>query len=74
MNEARLKQTEHGLVPETGLLFVLNASEAIWCEDDEFGRYTWWRATERRVAGFGINIGVMLPGQPACMQHGGTPR
>ena len=71
MNEARLEQTEHGLVPETDGWFVLNAAEAVWCENDEFGRYTRWEGDgEAKFSELGINIGVLLPGQPSCMYHG----
>lgn len=71
MNEAKLEQTEHGLVPETDGWFVLNAADAVWCENDEFGRYTRWEGDGgAKFAELGINIGVLVPGQPACMYHG----
>ena len=71
MKEARLQETEHGLVPEGEGWFVLNTMEAAWAESAEFGRYTRWEGKgDARFPEVGINIGVMQPGQPACMYHG----
>ena len=42
MIEARLRRTEHGLVPETDGWFVLNAKDAVWKENAENGRYRSW--------------------------------
>jgi uncharacterized cupin superfamily protein len=67
--EARLRRTEHGLVPETDGWFVLNARDAVWSGNEENGRYTSWEG-ETRFAGLGINVAVLGPGQPACMYHG----
>ena len=66
--EAPLRKTEAGLVPEGDGWFVVNAREALWREGD-FGAYTRFQGD----AGFpqvGINIGVLEPGQAACMYHG----
>jgi uncharacterized cupin superfamily protein len=71
MKEARLKKTEHGLMPEGEGWFVLNTAEAVWKDSVEFGRYTSWEGKgEARFPELGINIGVLRPGQPACMYHG----
>jgi uncharacterized cupin superfamily protein len=66
--EAPLKSTDGGLVPEGEGWFVLNAREARWLEG-EFGAYTRFEG-EARFPRVGINIGVLEPGQPACMYHG----
>jgi uncharacterized cupin superfamily protein len=66
--EAPLRKTEAGLVPEGDGWFVVNAREALWNEG-HFGAFTRFQGH----AGFeqlGINIGVLEPGQPACMYHG----
>jgi uncharacterized cupin superfamily protein len=66
--EAPLRKTEAGLVPEGDGWFVVNAREALWREGD-FGAYTRFQGD----VGFpqvGINIGVLEPGQAACMYHG----
>ena len=65
--EAPLNQTEAGLVPDGEGWFVLNAREAQWLEGD-FGAYTRFEG-ETRFEQLGINIGVLAPGQPACMYH-----
>jgi uncharacterized cupin superfamily protein len=70
MKEARLQQTEHGLVPEDDGWYVLNTTEAVWEENAEFGRFTRWEGKDARFPEVGINIAVMQPGQPACMYHG----
>jgi len=47
---------------------VLNAREATWM-DGHFGVYTRFEG-DARFPSFGINIGVLAPGQPACWYHG----
>ena len=71
MNEAKLTQTEHGLVPEGEGWFVLSAREAPWYQNEEMGRYVRWEgADEARFKQLGINLSVLQPGQPMCMYHG----
>jgi uncharacterized cupin superfamily protein len=65
--EASLLQTDAGLAPEGDGWFVLNATQALWREGD-FGAYTRFEG-DARFPRFGINIGVLQPGQPACMYH-----
>jgi len=65
--EAELRQTESGRVPDGEGWFVLNAREAQWLEGD-FGVYTSFEG-EARFEQLGINIGVLAPGEPACMYH-----
>ena len=38
--EAKLQETENGLVPEGEGWFVVNAREARWFVSDPFGEYT----------------------------------
>jgi uncharacterized cupin superfamily protein len=66
-SEAPIEQTEGGLVPAGEGWFVVNAREAQWFEGD-FGAYTRFEG-EPRFEQLGINIGVLAPGQPACMYH-----
>ncbi|MDX6398906.1 MAG: hypothetical protein QOJ43_2314 [Gaiellaceae bacterium] len=71
MKEARLQETEHGLVPEGEGWYVLNTTEAVWKDSGDFGRFTQWEGKgDARFPEVGINIAVMQPGQPACMYHG----
>ncbi|HET8979598.1 MAG TPA: cupin domain-containing protein [Solirubrobacteraceae bacterium] len=65
--EAPLRQTPGGLVPEGPGWFVLNARDARWLTG-EFGAYTRFEG-EDRFPTLGINIGVVEPGQPACYYH-----
>ncbi len=66
--EAKLVQTEEGLVPEGEGWYVLNAREARWFHNDEFGSACTFEG-DIRFQEFGINIGVLEPGQPACLYH-----
>ena len=68
VEEARLEPTEHGLVPKGEWWYVVNAREARWWENDAFGRYTTFEG-DVRFPGVGVNIGVLEPGQPACLYH-----
>lgn len=47
---------------------MLNAREATWM-NGHFGVYTRFEG-DARFPSFGINIGVLAPGQPACWYHG----
>ena len=66
--EAPLRHTDNGLVPEGEGWFVLNARDALW-KDGAFGAYTRFEG-DARFQQIGINIGVLQPGQAACMYHG----
>ena len=66
--EAPLERTEAGLAPVGEGWFVLNAREASWLDGD-FGAYTRFEGAAR-FPEIGLNIGVLAPGQPACMYHG----
>jgi uncharacterized cupin superfamily protein len=66
--EAPLEQTEFGLVPKGAGWFVVNAKEARWLEHDAFGSGTTFEG-EPAFEQIGINIGVLDPGQPACLYH-----
>jgi uncharacterized cupin superfamily protein len=67
--EAPLTPAETGQRPEGEGWFVINAADAHWRDSPHFGAFTRFEGD----AGFpqvGINIGVLAPGQPACMYHG----
>jgi len=66
--EAPLEQTEFGRVPKGEGWFVVNAKESRWLEHDKFGSGTTFEG-EPEFTQLGINIGVLEPGQPACMYH-----
>jgi len=67
--EAPLERSDGGLVPGGEGWFVLNAKEARWLDGD-FGAFTRFEGAKAKFPQLGINIGVLQPGQPACMYHG----
>ena len=69
MPEAPLEQTEDGLVPKGEGWFVVNARDARWMHSDAMGSAVMFEG-DAKFGELGINIGVMQPGQPACMYHG----
>ena len=68
--EARLVQTENGLVPEGDGWFVLNARDARWWHHEKFGSAVTFEGEDARFSQFGINVQVLEPGEPNCMYHG----
>lgn len=66
-DEAPLRQTPAGLVPDGPGWFVLNARQARWLTGS-FGAYTRFEG-EARFPSLGINIGVLEPGQPSSRYH-----
>jgi uncharacterized cupin superfamily protein len=66
--EAKLEPVDGGAVPRGDGWFVLNVRDARWL-DGHFGAYTRFEG-ESRFPAVGINIGVLQPGQPACVYHG----
>jgi uncharacterized cupin superfamily protein len=66
--EASLEKTDAGLVPKAEGWFVVNAKEALWFEHEKFGSGTIFEG-EPAFPELGINIGVLEPGQPACLYH-----
>src|SRR5438552_10020386 len=68
VKEAQLEQTDGGLVAGDEGWFILNARDAQWFEGD-YGAYTRFGEGDVRFGQVGINIGVLQPGQPACMYH-----
>ena len=71
MKEAKVTETEYGLLPENEGWYVLNTRDAVWGETAEFGRGTSWEGRgDARFREVGMNISVLQPGQPMCMYHG----
>jgi uncharacterized cupin superfamily protein len=65
--EAPLGPAGEGLAPTADGWFVLNVHDARWL-DGNYGAYTRFEG-DARFPQIGINIGVLEPGQPACMYH-----
>jgi uncharacterized cupin superfamily protein len=70
VQEAKLVQTETGLVADGEGWFVVNARESRWYESPDFGRWTRFEGETSSFPELGINISILGPGQPACMYHG----
>jgi uncharacterized cupin superfamily protein len=67
--EAPLDRTEHGVKAGGEGWYVINAREAVWGESEHMGVFTRLGEGELRHPQIGFNIGVLWPGQPACMYH-----
>jgi uncharacterized cupin superfamily protein len=71
--EARLEETEAGLVPASEGWFVLSAAEARWFHREGRGELlplTGW--SDEEAAYFpqvGVNLTVLAPGEPLAMYH-----
>jgi uncharacterized cupin superfamily protein len=66
--EARLEQTEHGLVPQGEGWFVLNARDSRWLHAE--GRSAWCDPEGAQdFPQLGINVQVLEPGVPMSMYH-----
>jgi uncharacterized cupin superfamily protein len=68
VEEAELRQTEEGVVPEGDGWFVLNARDARWLDGGQLGKYCGFEG-EPRFAQLGINLNVLEPGQVMSMYH-----
>jgi uncharacterized cupin superfamily protein len=69
VHEAKLEQTDSGLVPEGDGWFVVNARDARWWRTGDLGSSVSFEG-EVRFSDYGINIHVLQPGEPNCMYHG----
>ena len=66
--EAALRGTRFGLVYDTDGWFVLNARETRWRDYGPLGAVCDFEG-KRPFKQFGINLNVLLPGQPMSMYH-----
>jgi uncharacterized cupin superfamily protein len=66
--EARLEQTEHGLMPAGRGWFVLNAREARWGDKSGRGREAGLQGGGD-FAQLGMGLTVLGPGEPMAMYH-----
>ena len=68
VHEARLEQTEHGLVPQGEGWFVVNAREAQWRHEEGRSAICSFEG-EPEFAQVGIHLNVLAPGEPMAMYH-----
>jgi uncharacterized cupin superfamily protein len=66
VQEATLKDTENGLVPEGDGWYVLNARDAKWLHG--LGSYCNFEG-DVRFPDLGINLNIMTPGEPMAVYH-----
>jgi mannose-6-phosphate isomerase-like protein (cupin superfamily) len=66
--KARMKRDGKGSRSASDGWYVVNARDAVWYENEKFGASTPFEG-EPRFAQYGINIHVLMPGQPNCHYH-----
>jgi uncharacterized cupin superfamily protein len=66
--EARLEQSEHGLVPKGEGWFVVNARDVVWYDRGPRGRVMTFDS-EPEFSQVGVNMFVLDPGNPMSMYH-----
>jgi uncharacterized cupin superfamily protein len=66
--EARLEETEHGLVPKGEGWFVVNARDVVWYERGPRGSVMSFDG-DPEFPQIGFNIFVLNPGNPMSMYH-----
>ena len=69
MSEAEIVTTEHGDVPRGEGWYVLNARRAQWQHSPGFGGSDLSFQGDVRFPEVGFHVGVLQPGEPACMYH-----
>jgi uncharacterized cupin superfamily protein len=66
--EAKLEQTENGLVAQGEGWFVLNARDAVWRAGKGRGAYGIFEG-EPEFAQYGVHLVALDPGEPMAMYH-----
>jgi uncharacterized cupin superfamily protein len=69
MDEARLEDAGTGLSPVSDGWFVVNVAETEWMTSDVFGSGCVFESHDAFFPQLGINIAVMMPGEPNCLYH-----
>jgi hypothetical protein len=70
--EARLKETDAGLIPQGEGWFVLDARDVSWIRSEERGRDTDFEGAQE-WAQLGFRIQVLGPGQHGLYREGWLP-
>src|SRR5262245_10554163 len=68
-DEAPLQEGESGLQPGAEGWFVVNVGDAAWIVNDHFGAGCVFEGPQVRFGDLGINVQMLLPGQPAGLYH-----
>jgi uncharacterized cupin superfamily protein len=67
--EARLEDPGSGLAPASDGWFVVNVRDAEWWTTQTFGSGTGFESGGFPFPQLGINVNVLLPGEPNCLYH-----
>jgi uncharacterized cupin superfamily protein len=67
--EAPLETVENGLAPSGEGWFVLNLADATWISHDLFGHTCVFESPAARFLQLGVNVRVLMPGQPNAKYH-----
>jgi uncharacterized cupin superfamily protein len=68
VSEAKLEETEHGLVPRGDGWFVVNARDVVWFDRGARGKLAGLEG-EPEFEQLGISLFVLGPGEPMSMYH-----
>ena len=68
MDEAKLEQTEHGLVPKGPGWYVVNAREVPWSAAEGRGAYSDLEG-EPEFEQYGVHLVTLAPGEAMAMYH-----
>ena len=66
---AKLVRTAHGMRPAGHGWFILNTRDAIWYGNGVFGAATLFEDRKAPFSQVGINVHILLPGEPNCHYH-----
>jgi uncharacterized cupin superfamily protein len=69
VEEARLEQSEAGVVAVTDGWFVVNVRDAAWVTNDRFGTCCIFEGDDLPFPELGFTLAVLGPGQPSGIYH-----
>ena len=69
MPEARLEESEYGLVAQTEGWFVVNVRDAAWMTNEHFGSACIFEGGDVDFEQVGYTIGIFQPGRPSGLYH-----
>jgi uncharacterized cupin superfamily protein len=69
MHEAKLEQSEHGLVPADGGWFVVNARDIAWATVEGGGTWCLFEAPDAPSSTLGVGVHVLPPGESSGFYH-----
>ena len=67
--EARLEESDAGLVAATDGWFVVNVRDAAWVTNEKFGDACVFEGDKAPFPDVGFTLGVLRPGQPSGLYH-----